>query len=146
MFEVDVALKVNASLERVWNIISKVDNDRMYWKEISRIKNLTRDRNGLTREAYLANGSKYNQKITFFPKEGIHIRWTRGTVTGVKDIMLIDNGPTTIVRVQINYKHGGAVHIGSTDILKKLRTETESALRLIKREAECQPYDTIMRK
>ncbi|MDE1830479.1 MAG: hypothetical protein KGI25_09170 [Thaumarchaeota archaeon] len=146
MFEIDITLKVNAQFEKVWNIISNVDNDPIYWREIARIKNLSRERNVVVREVYRSNGDKYHQRIMLFPKEGIHIRWTKGTTTGIKDIMLIDNGNTTIIRVQINYKNGGAVRIGSNDVLRKLQSETENALELIKREAECKPYSNIVKK
>ncbi|HKU32340.1 MAG TPA: hypothetical protein VJR22_00655 [Candidatus Nitrosotalea sp.] len=146
MVEVDIMLKINTTFEKVWNIISKIENDRNYWKGIVRIKNISNDRNVVEREIYLANGNKYHQKITLFPKEGIHIRWTKGTVTGTKDIMLIDGGNTTIVRVQINYKPRGAVRIGSRGILEELQSQTENALELIKKEAECKPYGTMKNK
>ena len=146
MIEVDVMLKINATFEKVWNIISNVDNDRKYWKEIMQIKNTSRDRNVMVREIYMSNGSKYHQKITLFPKEGIHIRWTKGTITGIKDIMLIDCGNTTVIRVQISYKPKGAVRIGSSGILEELQSETENALKLIKKEAERNPYDIIKNK
>ncbi|HJT10675.1 MAG TPA: hypothetical protein VJ771_07820 [Candidatus Nitrosotalea sp.] len=146
MIEVDVMLKVNTTFEKVWNIISDVDNDHKYWKEIVQIKNTSRGRNVVVREIYMSNGSKYHQKITLFPKEGIHIRWTKGTITGIKDIMLIDSGNTTVIRVQISYKPRGAVRIGSRDILEELQSETENALEMIKKEAERNPYDTIKNK
>lgn len=146
MIEVDIMLKINTTFEKVWNIISNVDNDRNYWKEIVSIKNISRDRNVVVREIYLANGNKCHQKITLFPKEGIHIRWTKGTITGIKDVMLIDSGNTTVIRVQISYKPRGAVHIGSRGVLEELQSETENALELIKKEAECKPYDSIKNK
>jgi len=146
MIEVDVMLKINTTFEKVWSIISNVDNDHNYWKKIVRIKNISRDRNVVVREIYMSSGSKYHQKITLFPKEGMHIRWTKGTITGIKDIMLIDSGNTTIIRVQISYKPRGAVRIGSRDILEELQSEAENALELIKKEAEFNPYNTIKNK
>ncbi len=146
MIEVDVMLKINTTFEKVWSIISNVDNDHNYWKKIVRIKNISRDRNVVVREIYMSSGSKYHQKITLFPKEGMHIRWTKGTVTGIKDIMLIDNGNTTVIRVQISYKPRGAVRIGSRGILEELQSEAENALELIKKEAEFNPYNTIKNK
>lgn len=146
MIEVDVMLKINTTFEKVWSIISNVDKDHNYWKKIVRIKNISRDRNVVVREIYMSSGSKYHQKITLFPKEGMHIRWTKGTVTGIKDIMLIDNGNTTVIRVQISYKPRGAVRIGSRGILEELQSEAENALELIKKEAEFNPYNTIKNK
>ena len=140
MVEVDIMLQINATFEKVWNIISAVDNDRNYWKEIVRIKNISQDGNVIAREIHLLNGNKCEQRITLFPKEGIHMQWTKGPFSGIKDIMLIDNGSTTIIRVQINYKLERAGNVDSTSVLEELQYEAERALKLIKKEAECKPY------
>lgn len=134
-------LQVNAPFEKMWNIISKVDNDPNYWKSIIRIRNTSRDRNTITREIHLSNGSKCQQKITLFSKEGIHIQWTKGPIVGTKDIMLIDNGSTTIIRIQINYKLGEVAGGGSASVLDELQSEAEHALQLIKKQVECKPCD-----
>jgi len=136
MVEVDIMLQVNVPFEKIWNIISKVDNDPDYWKSISRIKNTSRDGNTIIRNIQLSNGSKCQQKITLFPKEGIHIQWMKGPIIGMKDIMLVDNGSTTIIRVQINYKLGKVTRARSTNILDELQSEAEHALQLIKKQVE----------
>ena len=136
MVEVDIMLQVNVPFEKIWNIISKVDNDPNYWKSISRIKNTSRDGNTIIRKVHLSNGSKCQQKITLFPKEVIHVQWMKGPVIGTKDIMLVDNGSTTIIRVQINYKLGKVTRARSTNILDELQSEAEHALQLIKKQVE----------
>lgn len=146
MFEVDITLKVNSRLERVWTIVSDTDNDYNYWKEIHKIKNISKERNVIERDVYLYNGDKCHQRITLFPKEGLHVRWTRGIITGVKDIMLIDNGNTTIIRVQINYKNGGAVRVGVPNMLDEFKSGTETALKLIKKDAECRQRGNAIKK
>lgn len=134
--EVVIMVQINASFGKIWNIISNVDNDQNYWKEITRIRNISKNRNVVTREVRLSNGSKCQQKISLFPKEGIHVQWTKGPIIGIKDIMLIDYGETTIIRIQINYKLKDGLG-GPVDVLKELRTEAEYALQAIKRQAEC---------
>lgn len=136
MVEVDIMLQVNASFEKIWNIISKVDNDPNYWKSISCIRNTSRDGNTIIRKVQLSNGSKCQQKITLFPKEGIHVQWMKVPIIGTKDIMLVDNGSTTIIRVQINYKLGKVTRARSTNILNELKSEAEYALQLIKKQVE----------
>lgn len=136
MFEVDITLKIKAPFEQVWDLISNLDSYGNYWREIRHIKNLSHERNVIVREIYHSNGYKYRETITVFPKEGIHMRWTNGSTSGIKDIMLTDNGNTTIIRVQINYKNGGAVRIGSNENVRRIQSETEDALQLIKKEAE----------
>ncbi len=140
MAEVDIMLRVNSTFEKVWSIISDVDNDQNYWKGINRIKNISKVGNVLVREIYLSDGNKCEQRITLFPKEGIHIQWTKGPLPGTTDIMLIDNGSTTIIRILINYKRTGKNDVNSTKILAELQSETERALKLIKKEAERKPY------
>ncbi|MGB9003675.1 MAG: hypothetical protein WCC52_07715 [Nitrosotalea sp.] len=139
MVEVDIMLQVNAPFENIWNIISKVDNDPNYWKSIISIKNISRDRNTVTRKIHLSNGSKCQQKITLFPKEGIHIQWTKGPIVGTKDIMIIDNGSITIIRIQINYNLKVAGDKFAS-VLEELQSEAEHVLQLIKKQAECHRY------
>ena len=136
MVEVDIMLQVNVPFEKIWNIISKVDNDPNYWKSISCIRNTSRDGNTIIRKVQLSNGSKCQQKITLFPKEGIHVQWMKGPIIGTKDIMLVDNGSTTIIRVQINYKLGKVTRARSTSVLDELQSEAEHALQLIKKQVE----------
>lgn len=132
-------IQINATFEKIWKIISKVDNDPKYWKGINHIRNISRDGNTIIRRIQLSNGIKCQQKITLFPKEGIHIRWTKGPIVGTKDIMLVDNGSTTIIRVQINYKLGEIIRARSTNILNELQSEAEHALHIIKKQTEFKP-------
>lgn len=136
MIEVDIMIQINATFEKIWRIISKVDNDPKYWKGISHIRNISRDGNTIIRKIQLSNGINCQQKITLFPKEGIHIQWTKGPIVGTKDIMLVDNGSTTIIRVQINYKLGEIIRSRSTNILDELQSEAEHALQIIKKQTE----------
>lgn len=139
MVEIDIMIQINATFEKIWKIISKVDNDPKYWKGINHIRNISRDGNTIIRRIQLSNGIKCQQKITLFPKEGIHIRWTKGPIVGTKDIMLVDNGSTTIIRVQINYKLGEIIRARSTNILNELQSEAEHALHIIKKQTEFKP-------
>ncbi len=129
-------LQVNATFEKIWNVISKVDNDPNYWKNIIHIKNISSDRNIITREIQLSNGNKCQQKITLFSKERIHIQWTKGPIVGTKDIMLINNGGTVIIRIQMDYRLDKVASGGSTSVLDELQSEAEYALRLIKKQVE----------
>ncbi|MGI0046503.1 MAG: hypothetical protein ACREBB_04865 [Nitrosotalea sp.] len=138
MVKVSIMLQVNASFEKIWDMISNVDDDSNYWTETVRIKNLSKNRNGVTREVRLSDGRKCQQKVTLFPKERIHIRYTKGPMIGIKDLMLIDKGRMSIIRVQINYKLE-AGQDKSASVLKELQSEAEHALHLIKKHAERKP-------
>lgn len=135
MTEIDVTVQVNAPQDKVWRIISDIENDTRYWNEISRIKTLSRERNVVLREVKMSDGTTCLQKVVLFPKEGIHIRWTIGKNTGIRDIMLTGNGSSTIVRIQTSYKTLPYPD-AQNDSLAKMQKETEAALTLIKRAAE----------
>ncbi|MGI0073439.1 MAG: SRPBCC family protein [Nitrosotalea sp.] len=139
MAEIDVRIQVNAPQEKVWNVISKVDNDPNYWKGITSIRNISKDRNVITREVTLVNGSKSYQKVILFPKEGIHIRFMKGPIIGIKDILLVNNGNVTILEAQLDYKSSGLTRLIPKSILEELQFEAELALQLIKEEVEEKP-------
>ena len=136
VIKIDVKLQINTPQEMVWDVISKTDNDPSYWKGITSIRRISKDQNTVTREITLVNGSKCYQKVTLFPKEGIHIRWTRGPLVGIKDILLTCNGNASILEVQMIYKLSGVVRLVPKSILEELRFEAEQALQLIKEEVE----------
>lgn len=133
-----VKLSINTSREKIWNIISKIDNDLHYWKGITAIRNFSKNQNVTTREVTLVNGSKSLQKVTLFPKEGIHIRCTKGPIVGIKDILL-NGSNTTILEVQMSYKLSDVVQLVPRNVVDDIRYETELALKLIKGEAENSP-------
>ena len=136
MIKIDVKQKINAPQDLIWNVISKIDNDSKYWKGITSIRKVSKDRNVITREIVLINGTRCYQKVTLFPKEGIHIRWTRGPIVGIKDVLLTCNDNVTILEVQMNYTLSGVVRLVPKSIIEELRFEAEQALQLIKEEAE----------
>lgn len=136
MAEVEMMIKIKAPVEKIWDIISNVDGDAIYWKGISHISNLTKDGNTVRREVVLSDGVKGQQKITLFPKEGVHTKWTKGPISGTKDIMLLDNGNVTIIRVQIKYDFHKISQMRKSIILEELCHETEKAMKLIKTRAE----------
>ena len=136
VISINVKLQINAPQETVWGIISTIDNDQKYWSRIKSIRNISKNQNHTTRELTTINGSKCFQKITLFHREGIHIRWTRGPMVGIKDIMLTGIGNKTFLNVEINYKLSGVVRIVPKSVLEELQVEAEQALLGIKKEAE----------
>ncbi len=131
---------VNVPVRKVWNVISAIEKDPHFWKGITRVRNTSRNGNTFTREVTLSNSDKCYQKIILFPMEGIHIRWTRGTLMGIKDIMITQIGNQTLLEVEINYTLKGITQLRSRSISEELRTESELALQLIKEDVEEIPH------
>ena len=87
---------VNASKDKVWNIISDVDKNPDYWP-ISIVKNINKSNNTVEREVTIPAppfmDNKVNQIITINPEQfTINENQTQGAVTGVKTIYLLQVG------------------------------------------------------
>lgn len=136
MVEIDAIIQINAPHEKVWKIISKVDNDPTYWKGITRIRNISKEQNVITRYVFLGKDNKCQQRVILFPKEGVHIKWLEGPIRGIKDILISGHGSTTTLEIQINYALSGVVGLFSKNTTKELQSEAELALQLIKEESE----------
>ena len=136
MVEIDAKIQINAPHEKVWKIISKIDNDPIYWKGTTRIRNISKEQNVITRYVFLGKDNKCQQRVIIFPKEGVHIKWLKGPIMGVKDILLSAHGTTTTLEIQMNYTLTGIVGLFSKNTTKELQSEAELALQLIKEESE----------
>ena len=136
MVEIKIKLQINAPTEKVWNVISKIDDDPKFWKGTTAIKNLAKDDNVIIREVTIGKVDRCFQTVTFFPKEGIHTRWTKGTITGTKDLVLVPMGNTTQLEVELKYKLSGIASFLSGKITKDLQHEADDAVQLIKEKAE----------
>ena len=84
---------VNASKDKVWNIISNVDKNPDYWP-ISIVKNISKSDNTVEREVTVPAppfmDNKAHQIITIIPEQFTIVEnQTQGAVTGVKTISLL---------------------------------------------------------
>ena len=87
---------VNASKDKVWNIISNVDKNPDYWP-ISIVKNISKSDNIVEREVTVLAppfmDNKAHQIITIIPEQFTIVEnQTQGAVTGVKTISLQQAG------------------------------------------------------
>jgi|SRR5579883_71952 len=147
MIKVVSKIMINSSAKQVWNVISEIQRDPYFWKGISRVRTTSKNGNALTRQVTLANSEKCSQKVILFPIEGIHIRWTRGMITGTKDIMITQIGTQTLLEVEMNYELHGIAQVRSRSISEELRDEAELAVHLVKEEIEkTQAFPTEYRK
>ncbi|MHB9161659.1 MAG: hypothetical protein ACYC6W_12360 [Nitrosotalea sp.] len=147
MIQIISKIMINSTAKKVWSVISAIERDPYFWKGMTRVRNKSRDGNVFTREVILSNSDKCYQKIILFPMEGIHVRWTRGSLTGIKDILLTQVGNQTLLAVEMNYTIKGIAQLRSRYISEELRNEAELALQLIKEDIEkIQPFQSKERK
>jgi hypothetical protein len=136
MFEITTKIIINTTSNEVWKVISEIDNDSQFWKGITKIRNASKNGNTFNREIILKNSDKCYQKIILFPMEGIHIRWTEGTINGIKDIMITPIGQQTLLQVEMNYNIRGIASLFTRYVSEELLDEAELALQLIKEQVE----------
>jgi hypothetical protein len=136
VFEIITKIMINATPSEVWKVVSEIDNDSQFWKGIAKVRNTSKNGNVLNREIILKNSDKCSQKIILFPMEGIHIKWTKDTINGIKDIMITPMGSQTLLRVEMNYKVSGIESLLPRYVSEELLDEAELALQLIKNQVE----------
>ena len=136
MEEFSASIRISVPRDQVWKVVSDVDCDPQYWDSIGRIRNVSRESGVVVRDVYLGGDNRCRQKITLFPNEGIHLKWVKGPIIGIRDIILSDCGDTTILEVQTRYRLEGILALFSRGAAKYLREESEGALKAIKAKAE----------
>ena len=136
MVEIKVRLQINTSQERVWDIISNIDNDSDFWRGITSIRNLSRDGNVTTREIVLGTNIRCVQRLVIHPKEEINIRWIKGVIAGTKAILLTPIGQATLLEVQMNYRFSDISNLASKRLAALFQNEAEFAVDLIKEQSE----------
>ncbi|MHB8602813.1 MAG: SRPBCC family protein [Nitrosotalea sp.] len=140
MVEIKVKIQVDAPIGKVWDVVSQVDNDSEFWNITKLVKNVSKKENEIVREIMLDKIDKCSQTVTFHPKEAIHIQWTKGVITGTKDISLTLLGSLTLLEVKMNYTISGPSRFFPGKLTEKLQIEAEYALNLIKEKAEGKPH------
>jgi len=134
---IDTSVDINASVEKVWDIISDLDNEPKFWKGTKETKIISRDGNEVTREIIIAfRDSKCMQKITIQPKEKIYAEFTEGIIKGSKTLNLKPKNGSSILEVNWDIKMTGLAGMFTGMIKKHIRSGTEQAIESIKQKAE----------
>lgn len=131
------SIRINASTDKVWNIVSDLDNEPKFWKGTKEIRNIAKEENKVTREITIAfKDSKCMQEVTFEPKQKILATFTKGIIDGTKTIELIPVEDTTEVEVTWDIKLSGLMGMFTGMVKKHIKNGTDQALESIKQEVE----------
>jgi len=134
---IDTSIDINAPVDRVWDIISDLDNEPKFWKGTKETKIISRDGNLVTREIVIAfRDSKCLQKITLEPKERIHAEFTKGIIKGSKTLNLKSKDGGSLLEANWDVKMSGLAGMFTGMIKKHIRSGTEQAIESIKKQAE----------
>jgi len=134
---IDTSIGINAPVDRVWDIISDLDNEPKFWRGTKETRIISRDGNVVTREITIAfRDSKCMQKITIQPKEKIYAEFTKGIIKGSKTLILKPKDGSSLLEANWDVKMSGLAGMFTGMIKKHIRSGTEQALESIKQKAE----------
>jgi ribosome-associated toxin RatA of RatAB toxin-antitoxin module len=128
---------IEASQEKVWDIVSDVDREPEFWHGTKSIKNIKKDDNVIEREVVIAfRNSVCREVVTLDPKKSVNIKITDGPMLGTKNIMIsaITENKTR-VEVYWDIKIKGFFGLFTRMIKKHISEGTEDALQRISKAA-----------
>ena len=135
--KIEVSIKIKSSVDKIWEIISDVDNETKYWKGTKEIHNISKDGNKINREVIIAfRDSKCLQEVTLYPKEKIEVVFTKGIIQGKKTIMVKPQNEEVLLEAIWDMKLSGMMGMFTGMIKKHVKSGTEQAFQAIKAEAE----------
>ncbi|MEO9294139.1 MAG: SRPBCC family protein [Nitrososphaera sp.] len=139
MATINTSREIAAPLDRVWSIVSDIDNEPQYWHGTKSVRNISKDGNVTVREAIIAfKDSKTMQTVTVTPKISVETRITEGPILGTKVVTLSPSagGSRTKVQVDWDFRLAGFMSMFSGMVKKHIAEGTEQALDRIAKAAE----------
>ena len=131
MVSIVVTREILASLDKVWSIISDIDNEPRYWHGTKSVKNIRKEGNTMEREIVIAfRDSKCREIVVLDPKKSVKANIIDGIMRGTeKNIIVNSNGANrTKIDVVWNIRLSGFKMIFATMIKKHIKQGTEDAL------------------
>jgi carbon monoxide dehydrogenase subunit G len=137
MATIEASVIINAPADKVWDLVSDIDNEAKFWKGTKSIRNISKDGNVITREVTIAfKDSKCMQTVVLYPKEKIIGEFTDGILIGTKTIQLSPQENQTKLEAIWDIKLSGMMGMFTGMIKKHVKSGTEQALQSIKQEVE----------
>ena len=137
MAEIEVSVEISVPIDKVWDIISDIDNEPKFWKGTKEIRNISKNDNIITREITIAfRDQKCMQEVKLQPKEKIEFVFTKGIIDGIKIMTLTLKDEKTLLKVKWDIKLTGMMGMFTGMIKKHIESGTVQALQKIKEEIE----------
>ena len=137
MATIEVEIEINASIDKVWEVVSDIDNEPKFWKGTKEVRNISKEENTVKREITIAfRDQKCLQEVRFDPKKKIEAKFTKGIINGEKIISLIPKDEKTILHTFWDIKLTGMMGVFTGMIKKHIKSGTEQAMQSIKEEIE----------
>lgn len=137
MAMIEVEVEINASADKVWNVVSDMDNEPKFWKGTKEVRNISKEANTINREVTIAfRDQKCLQEVKLEPKKRITVKFTKGIINGEKTIVVIPKGDKTLLRTVWDVKLTGVMGMFTGVIKNHIKSGTEQAMQSIKEETE----------
>ena len=137
MATIVVQIEINATIEKVWEIISDIDNEPKFWKGTKSVKTLSKEGDTVKREITIAfRDQKCLQEIQLTPNKEINAKFTKGILDGTKIITLTPKDNIVIVKTSWDIKLTGMMNMFTAIIKSHIKSGTEQAMASIKEEIE----------
>ena len=137
MAEIHASVDVNVTIDKVWDVISDLDNETKFWKGTKEIRNISSSENKINREITIAfRDQKCMQEVTIFPKQKIEAKFTKGIIKGEKILNLKETEDGCSLEAVWKIKLSGMMGMFTGMITKHIQSGTEQALQAIKQEVE----------
>ena len=137
MAEIKISIIINSTQEKIWDVISDIDNEPKFWKGTKEVRNISKDENHISREITIAfRDQKCLQDVTIVPKETIKAVFTEGVIVGEKILTLKKVNDSCELEAIWDVKLSGMMGMFTGVIKKHIKSGTEQALQAIKKEVE----------
>ena len=135
--EIKASVKINSNVDRIWEIISDIDNEPKFWKGTKSVRNISKEGDTITREITIAfKDKKCMQNVTLLPKSRIEAVFTDGIINGQKIVSLEQADSVCTLEAFWDIKLSGMMGMFTGMIKKHIQSGTEQALESIKKEVE----------
>ena len=137
MADIKASVIINSTQEKIWNVISNIDDEPKFWKGTKEVRNISKDKNQISREITIAfRDQKCLQEVTIVPKETIKAVFTEGVIVGEKILTLKKINESYELEAIWNVKLSGMMGMFTGMIKKHIKSGTKQALQAIKKEVE----------
>jgi hypothetical protein len=126
-------------LDKIWDIISDVDNDPQYWKGLSLIRNIRKEKNLVERSVKVGfMENEGHQIIKLNPKESVDLMMTNGPLRGSRQMKLCpsEDQKKTILSVEWDFQFSGVPIFARGFVKSQIEGVTKEALEKIARATE----------
>jgi len=129
--------EMRASLDRLWEIVSYVDNEPEYYYGLKSVKNVSKVGNVIERKVVVGHlGHEGCQTVTLNPKKFVEVKMTEGPMVGTR-VTTLTPMTDSHTRVDVSWRIEFRVPAVVRGMVKReVEKGTEHALNRIAKEAE----------